>query len=85
MRYETDFLPADEHENFLQFDCKLWDWVGRHFQSTQNDKFTISLQYLKKNVKDKADFLPADKLQRFLRIDTTFLAVRGQACPNYPK
>ena len=57
-------------------------WVA---MPIQNDKFTISLQYLKENVKDENDFLPADKCERFLQIDTIILGVCGQACPNYPK
>ena len=48
-------------------------------------KITISLQYLKENVKDEVDFLPADKPQRFLQIDTIILGVSGQACPYYLK
>ena len=51
----------------------LWVWLARHAQSTQNNKFTISLQYLKKNVKDDVDFLPADKCQRLLQSDTIIL------------
>ena len=50
---EVAFLPADEHKSILQ--------VPRHPQSTQNNRFAISFQYLKKNVKEKVDFLPADK------------------------
>ena len=38
--------------------------IARHAQSTQNNKFTISLQYLKKNVKDEVDFLPAEKAKK---------------------
>ena len=53
-----------------------------HAQSTQNNKFAISLQYLRENVKD---FLPADKHQRFHQIDIIILGVCGQACPNYPE
>ena len=53
----------------------LWVWLARYAQSTQNNKFTISLQYLKKNVKDDVDFLPADKCQRFLQSDTIILGV----------
>ena len=45
----------------------------------------MSLQYLKKEVRDEVDFLHADKHQRFLQIDTIILGVCGQACPNYPK
>ena len=36
-----------------------------HVQNTQNNNFTMSLQYLKENVKDEVDFLPADKRQKF--------------------
>ena len=50
-------------------------------QSTQNNMFTISLQYLNENVKDEV-FLPADELQRFLQIDTIILDRCGQSCPN---
>ena len=63
----------------------LWMCVARHAQSTQNNKFAISLQYLKENVKNEVDFLPADKYQRFLQIDTIILGAGDQACPNYPK
>ena len=59
--------------------------VASHAQDTQNNKFAISLQYLKENVKDEGDFLPADKRQRFLQIDITILAVCSQACPKYSK
>ena len=57
----------------------------KHSQSYQNSKFAMSLQYLKKEVRDEVDFLHADKHQRFLQIDTIILGVCGQACPNYPK
>ena len=53
--------------------------LARHAQSTQNNKFTISLQY-RENVKNEVDFLPADKPQRFLQIDTVILGVCSQAC-----
>ena len=48
-------------------------------------KFAISVQYLKKNVKDEVDFLSADKHQRCLQIDVIILGVCGQACPNLLK
>ena len=56
-----------------------------HAQSTQKNKFTISLQYLKENVKDEVDFLPADKRQRFLQVNAIILGMCDQACPKYPK
>ena len=43
---------------------------SRHTQVTQNNKFTIPLQYLKKEVYDKYDFLHADKHERLIQIDT---------------
>ena len=86
---KVDFLPADKHKNFLQVDSITLS-VHRHVytshaQSTQNDKFAISLQYLKKNVNDEVYDLPADKCQSFPQIDTIILGVCGQACPNYSK
>ena len=36
-------------------------WIAKHVQSTKNNKFTISLQYLNQNMKDEVDFLPADE------------------------
>ena len=47
--------------------------VARHTQITQNNKFPISLQYLKKEVSGEADFLHADKHESFLQIDTKIL------------
>ena len=43
--------------------------------STQNNKFLISLQYLKKNVKDQVGLLPVDKHQKFLQVDAIILGV----------
>ena len=45
----------------------------KHSQSTQDNKFAISLQYLKENWKNEVGFLLADKNQRFLQIDTIIL------------
>ena len=60
---------------FYNLIVSRWDCVARHAQSTQNNKFAISLQYLKKNVKDQVDFFPAYKQQRFPQIDTIILCV----------
>ena len=49
----------------------------KYSQSTQNSKFVMPLQYLKKEVGDKVDFLHADKHQRFLQIDTIIFGVCG--------
>ena len=41
----------------------------KYSQSSQNSKFAMSLQYLKKEVRDEVDFLHADKHQSFLQVD----------------
>ena len=53
----------------------FWMCVTRLAQSTQNNKFAISLQYLKENGKNEVDFLLADKHQRFLQNDTIIFGV----------
>ena len=65
--------------------ASLWVCEAMHAQSTQNNKFAISFQYLRENVKDKVDFLPANTHQTFLQIDAIILGVCSQGCPNYPK
>ena len=72
-------MLVDNRESFLQMNSII---LGAHAQSTQENKFTISVQYFKENMKDEVDFLPADKHQRFLQIDTIILGVCGQTCPN---
>ena len=47
--------------------------MTRHIQITQNNKFAISLEYLKKEVSDEVDFLHADKHESLLQIDTMIL------------
>ena len=67
---------------FYRLIVSLWVCTARHAQSTQSNKPTISLPYLKENMKDEVDFLPAHKCQRFLQGDTVILDVCGQAYPN---
>ena len=55
----------------------LWLCAARHAQSNQNNKFAISLEYLKENTKDEVDFLPVDKRQSFLQIYTVILGLCG--------
>ena len=43
--------------------------VAKHAQITQNNKFAISLQYLKKGVSYEVDFLHANKHESLLQID----------------
>ena len=59
--------------------------VTRHAQITQNNKFGISLQYLKKEVSDEVGFLLADKHESFLQIDSMIFDGDGQAFLEFSK
>ena len=59
-------------EVFYKLILSFWVCVARHAQSIQNNKSTISLQYLKENVKDEMVSLSADKRQRFLKLILSF-------------
>ena len=58
---ELDFLHADKHENLLQIETMTLMGMVKHSQSFQNSKFSMSLQYLKKEVRGEVDFLHAGK------------------------
>ena len=49
--------------------------MARDAQVTQNNKFAISLQYLKKKLSDKVDFLHADKYESSQQIVTIIFVV----------
>ena len=69
MSDEVNFLHADKHESFLQTDDMIFDeGMVKHYKSIQNNKFAISLQYIKENEKNEVSFLLVDKNQRFLQI-----------------
>ena len=53
--------------------------IARHAQVTQNHKFVISLQYLRKEGRGEVDFLYADKHQTILRVYTNNHGGHGQA------
>ena len=57
MMDEIDFLPADKRQRFLQSDTNIKGMCAQHAQIVQNNKFAISLQYLKKEMSDAVDFL----------------------------
>ena len=85
MEDEVNFLPEIDTKVFYKLKASLSVCVGTNSQSTQNNKFIISLHYLKENAKDEVDFLPAGKHQRLFQMDTIILGVSGQTCPNYTK
>ena len=47
--------------------------MGKHSQSTQSNNFAISLQYLKKEVRDEVHFMHADKHQSLYKVALSFL------------
>ena len=73
---DKHFLHADKHESLLQIDTMILTGIVRHSQSSQNSKFTMSLQYLKKEVRDEVDFLHVDKHQSFLQADFNTLSIK---------
>ena len=68
------FLPADNHKHFLQVESITLGVLATHAPSIQN-KFTVSLKYLKENANDEWS----------LQSDITILDVYDQTCPNYSK
>ena len=74
VRDEVEFLHADKYQSFLQGDfnalgikvfykliLSLLMGIIKHFQSTQSNKFALSLKYLQKEFRDGVYFLLADK------------------------
>ena len=85
---EVDFCLQINRKVLYKLIVSFWMCVAQHTQSTQNNKFTLSLQYLKENLKDKVEFLPANKHQRFLQSNTTIfrvfqIALRGGGFPHH--
>ena len=54
-------MYADKYESFPHIDALLFDWDDEAFPSSQNIKFAMSSQNLRKEVRDEVDFLYADK------------------------
>ena len=53
MDVQVDFLHAGKHENLLQINTIILMEMVKHFQSSQNSKFTMSVQCFKKEVREK--------------------------------
>ena len=82
---EVDFLHADKHQSFLQVDFNTLGKVSHkviqsllvgminHSQIAQSNKFAISLQYLKKEVRNGIHFLHTDKHQSFYKLASSSL------------
>ena len=79
------FYTQSEIKDFFKLILSLLVYVARHAQITQNKKFAIYLQYLKKEVSDEVDFLHADKYERFPQIYTMIFDGNGQAFLKFSK
>ena len=55
-----NFLATNKYQHFLQIDNITLDVHNLPSQITLNNKFAISLQYPKENVKGEIDVLPVD-------------------------
>ena len=69
-------MPAKKHESLLQIDTMILMEIVKHFESSPNIKFTMPLQYLKKEVRDEVDFWHVDKHQSFLQVDFNTLGIK---------
>ena len=97
---EVFFLHEDKHQSFIQVECNtlgvkvsykvilslLMDMI-KHFQSFKSNKFAISLQYLKKEVRNEVHFLHTDKHQNFYKLALPFFDGKSQTskAPKIPK
>ena len=81
------FFHTDKHQRFLQVDfntlgikvsykviLSLLMGMIKYSQNTRRNKFAISLQYLKKEVRNRVHFLHADKHQSFYKFTLLFSA-----------
>ena len=66
-------MYADKHESLLQIDTMILMGMVKYSQSSQNSKVAMSLQYLKKELRDEVDFLHGDKHQSFNKLESSFL------------
>ena len=89
-------ISSEKHGGEVDFFASKWAWkfstscsisLGVSSQAWPKyppKKFTLSLEYLKENVKDELELLPTDKGQRFLQIAVIILDV-WPGMPKLPK
>ena len=91
MSDEVDLLHAGKHESLLQIDSMA---MVKNSQSSENSKFAMSLQYLKKEVRAGVDFLCAEfpkslfqhfEHQSFLSVDIININGHVQVFLNHSK
>ena len=79
MRDKHDFFHQRKHQIFLQANSIVLLIIVRYAQSTQNIRFVISLQYLKKEGRDEVDLLHENKHQIFKLFKLILLILVGMA------
>ena len=75
MKTSIFYMQTNMKACYIQIDTMIFMGIVKHSQSSQNSKFTMSLQYFKKEIRDKVDFLHVDKHQSFLRFDFKTLGI----------
>ena len=83
-RNELDLLSTNKRQRFLQIAIIILRMCGQECPDYPNDKFAISLQYLKKELRDEVDFLYADKHESLLQIESMIL-LGWSSIPEVPK
>ena len=53
MSDEVDLLHADKHESLLQIDTMILVGIVKHSQSSRNNKFAMSYNISKKEIRDE--------------------------------
>ena len=77
MSDEVDFLYADKHESFPQFDTMIFDGGGQEVPEVPKIASLQSLYSIsKKKLRDENDFLHADKHKSFLQADFSTLGIK---------
>ena len=71
-----DFLHADEDENLLQIDTKIFWCVWSSIHKVPKKAGLQGFYNIPKKVRDKFDFFDADKHQRFLTVDFNTLDIK---------
>ena len=74
---------AGEHQSFLYIDAISFNGHAQAWLSTQNNKYVVSLEYLKKELGCEVDVLHAEKQESLLQVDAIIFDGVGQACPKY--
>ena len=91
VKTEVDFLHAEFPKSYMNIwsikvsykvNITLLTGMITCFQMTQSNKFAISLQYLKKEVRNGDHFWHADKRQSFCKSVLSFLMEVARHVPN---